>query len=111
MNPDSTFFVNMGVPDSTGVAHPKSYPFYVSETNPNPSGKCLCERPENEGPYVVFPGDMFDVSSPRPVLCAGCVGDCAAVLEGTPVSEVVELDPPVIELPPEAVVEDEVLGL
>ena len=106
---DKTFFVSMGVPDSQGIAHPKSYPYYVSETNPNPSGRCLCERSINEGPYVVFPGDMLEVSSPRPVLCAGCAYDIVAVLEGTPVSEVVELDPPVIELPESEV--EEVVGL
>lgn len=99
----------MGVPDSTGVAHPKSYPFHVRETNPNPTGMCLCERSETEGPYVIFPGDMLDVSSPRPVLCAGCVPLITGLLEGEPLPEL-----PVIELPAEDIVEeveDEVTGL
>lgn len=113
MNPnaDKTFFMAMGVPDSTGIAHPKVYPFYVSETNPNTSGKCLCEYSGNVGPYVVFPGDMLDVSSPRPVLCAGCVPCIESLLEGSPLPDVPE--PPLIEILDAEVVEeaDEVEGL
>jgi len=108
MNPDATFFMNMGVPDSNGVSHPKAYPFYGSATNPNPTGRCLCERSDGQGPFLVFPGDMYDIGSPRPVLCAGCAVDCAALVDGSELPEaVLEVTPPTIELPAEAVEEDE----
>jgi hypothetical protein len=100
MSADKTFFMSLGVPDSLGISHPKSHPFYVSATNPNTSGGCLCERHAQPGPFVVFPGDMLDVSSPRPVLCAGCVPLIEAVLEGSPVPDL-----PVVVIPPENVVE------
>lgn len=90
--------MSQGVPDSQGISHPKVFPFYVSETNPNVNGGCLCERSDTQvGPFVVFPGDMLDVSNPRPVLCAGCVACATALLEGKP-PEIPE-PAPLIELP------------
>lgn len=111
-SPDKTFFRSMGVPDSLGLSHPKSYPFYVSETNPNTSGKCLCEFGQNIGPYVVFPGDMLDPATPRPVLCAGCVPCIQALLEGTPLPEIAEVELPEVESDVlEAEVVEEIEGL
>jgi hypothetical protein len=103
---DHNYFV------ATGLVRPKTYPFYVSETNPNPTGKCLCEHASAGGPYIIFPGDMLDVAAPRPVLCADCVGDCAVVIDNaepfTPFDGFSH-----IELPAQDVVEleDEVVGL
>jgi hypothetical protein len=104
---DKMFFKNMGVPDSNGISHPKLYPFYVSENNPNPTGGCLCEHSETVGPYVVFPGDMLDINSPRPVLCSGCVPCIDALLKGSPLPDMPEAK--LIELQPEEY--DEVEGL
>lgn len=94
-----------GVPDSQGISHPKSFPFYVSETNPNVNGGTLCECPAPMGPFVVFPGDMFDVANPRPVLCAACAELAVALLEGKPLE--IPDPAPLIELSPDEVTESE----
>lgn len=99
--PDATFFRTQGVPDSLGISHTKTFPFYISGVNPNANGGCMCECPDPVGPYVVFPGDMLDVSNPRPVICAACAQVAVALLEGKP-AEI----PEAIELP-ETEVEEE----
>ena len=83
-----------GVPDSLGITHPRVFPFHVSETNPNANGGTLCECPDPTGPFVVFPGDMFDIANPRPVLCAACAQIAVALLEGKPAEIPAEIELP-----------------
>lgn len=104
--PDAAFFLANGVPDSQGVSHPKTFPFYLSETNPNANGGCLCDHGDcRVGPFIVFPGDMFDVTNPRPVLCAACVPQIEALLDGKP-PEIPDAAP-LIELPDTEVEEEQ----